>query len=69
MKFPENDEAQFLFADFILRFQAAPQQFIPSWTGFYIKIHEGQVISKSSVQYLDCIDSPATEKSTIYQVR
>ena len=52
-KFPENQEAQFLFADremdnfiwLFLRFQASPYQIISSWTGFFAKIHEGVPIN------------------------
>ena len=43
-------------------------QVLPIWTGFNIDIQEGVPILKSSIYYLDCIDAPATEISTIYQV-
>ena len=76
MKFPENDERDFIFGDrerdnfiwTLLRFQSSPSQSIPSWTGFNIEIQEGLLVLKSSIHYLDCIDAPATEISTIYQV-
>ena len=43
-------------------------QVIPSWTGFNIRMHGNLAVLKSSVNYLDCIDSSATDISTIYQV-
>ena len=77
MNFLENIQRDFMFADrekenfmwALLRFDSLPTQVIPSWTGFNIEIQEGVPILKSSVQYLDCLDAPATDMSTIYQVR
>ena len=43
-------------------------QAIPGWTGFNITMHANLAVLKSSVNYLDCIDSPATDISTTYQV-
>ena len=43
-------------------------QVIPSWTGFNITMDGNLAVLKSSVNYLDCIDSSATDISTIYQV-
>ena len=51
-----------------LRWHSIPNQIIPSWTGFHIILHDGMAVLKSSVNYLDCIDAPATELTTIYQV-
>ena len=78
MSFPDNAEREFMFADrekgnfmwALLRFfsSSSPSQVIPSWTGFHIEIQDHVPILKSSVQYLDCIDAPATEMNTIYQV-
>lgn len=74
LKFPENEEKQFMFADrekanFIwsLMRLSLPRS-IPSWTGFNITIEDQIPVMKSSILYLDCIDNPATEKTTIYQV-
>ena len=43
-------------------------QVIPSWTGFNIRMHGNLAVLKSSVNYLDCIDSPAADISAIYEV-
>ena len=43
-------------------------QVIPSWTGFNMVIRENIPILQSSVGYMDCIDSPATDISTIYTI-
>ena len=76
LRFPENEEKDMLFADreketflwCMLRFCCSPRQIVPSWTGYNISIHEGVPILTSTIRYLDCIDAPATELSTIYQV-
>ena len=41
---------------------------MPNWTGFNISVDEGTPILQSRIHYLDCIDTPATETSAIYQV-
>ena len=77
MQFPENEEKDFMFADrekdtflwTLLRYHSIPTQVIPSWTGFNILVQDGIPVLKSSIHYLDCIDAPATDISTIYQVR
>ena len=74
-KFNENEERDLLFADrgkekflwSFLRFSYSPNQFILSWTGYYITIIDGIPVLKSSIQYLDCIDTPAAKMTTIYQ--
>ena len=43
-------------------------QYIRSWTGFNIKIHDRDIIVESNVHYLPCLDAPATEYSTIMEV-
>lgn len=76
LKYPLNEDRDLLFADCekdyfiwnLLRWKCSLHQVIPSWTGFNIVVHEGVPVLKSSVHYLDCIDAPATEISTIYQV-
>ena len=35
---------------------------------FDITLHEDIVFIKSTIHYLDCIDAPATDMSSIYQV-
>ena len=44
-----------------MRHHFSENQVIPSWTGFNITMHGNLAVLKSSVNYLDCIDSPATE--------
>ena len=39
---------------------------IPSWTGFFIDLHKNLTVKSSNIGYLDCLDAPATEISTIY---
>ena len=51
-----------------MRYHFSESQVIPSWTGFKITMHGNLVVLKSLVNYLDCIDSPATDISTIYQL-
>ena len=76
LRFPANAGKEMMFAKLerdnflwaLLRWQSMPKQIIPSWTGFHITIQEGIPVMKSSIQYLDCIDAPATEKSTIYPI-
>ena len=51
----------------LLRRDSIPQV-TPSWTGFYVEVHSNSLILKTSVGYLDSINKPATETSTIYEV-
>ena len=68
--------ADILFADkshlyntwVALRIHQPIMQHIPSWTGFFIKIRQDVPIRPSKVGYLDCLDAPATEMSTIYHM-
>ena len=39
---------------------------IPSWTGYHIKLRSRVPVKKNFVGYLDCLDAPATEMSTVY---
>ena len=36
-----------------------------SWTGFHIKLRERIDVSQSNVGYLDCVDAPPTDMSTV----
>ena len=49
-----------------LRIHQPIMQHIPSWTGFFIKIRQDIPIRPRRVGYLDCLNAPATEISTIY---
>ena len=50
-----------------MRHQTVPQV-IPSWTGFHIAIRNDIPVLKATVSYLESINKPATEMTTIYQV-
>ena len=75
MAITENDEREFLLADqdkinlaWILSRRFSVPQIIPSWAGFQISIRNNLAVVKTSVGYLDSIDAPATEISTVYHV-
>ena len=42
--------------------------YTPSWTGFNIMISQNEIVLKSMVHYMECIDAPATDISTISEV-
>ena len=73
--FDENFDGGLLLADqsnlytmwIMLRKINLPIQ-IPSWTWFNIKLCKSSQISQSNIGYLDCLDDPATEMSTIYHI-
>ena len=44
------------------------QQYIPSWTGFNIRVPDHVVVIESTVHYFDCLDAPAIETATIQEV-
>ena len=64
--FAGQNKNNFLWA--IMRHHFSENQVIPSWAGFNITMHGNLAVLKSSVNYLDCIDSTATDISIIYQV-
>ena len=64
MLFAEVDENTFLWS--LLRQSCSYVQRFPSWTCFNITINSDTPVLKSTVSYLDCIDAPATELTTIY---
>ena len=39
---------------------------IPSWTGFNINLSNKNLVIRSNIGYLDCLDAPATSMSTVY---
>ena len=75
VSFPENEASDFILDDSnkrhflwaLIRYKTTEFR-IPSWTGFQIYISNDIPVLKTTVGYLDCIDSSATEMSTIYQV-
>ena len=73
--FPVVGHADFLLSDqeqlylsWIMCRQLLKDQYITSWTGFNIKIHDRGITMESSVHYLPCLDAPAIEYSTIMEV-
>ena len=75
MVFYENEIKDFMFDDFqklnfvwsLIRSISIPQS-IPSWTGFHIEMTNDIPTLKTTVRYLDSINKPPTDMSTIYQV-
>ena len=75
-EFVENEASALLMDDVnqrhflwcLMRHNDSVPYTIPSWTGFQISICNKLPILKSNIAYLDCIDAPATQMSTIYQV-
>ena len=74
---PDNTKREFLFADrekdnflwaFLRQQHSIPRHIFPSCTEFNILIEGDVLILKSLIRYMDCIDSPATDTSTIYQL-
>lgn len=75
MTFPGNDDRIFLLDEqsmintpWILSRKSSVPQAIPSWTGFNIKIRDNITPSKCSVGYLECLDFPASDTSTIFEI-
>ena len=75
LSIPSNDEREFLLADrevlqliWVLSRKCSINHNIPSWTGFNILIRNGIPVLKSSIGYLDSIDLPATEITTVYEI-
>ena len=71
----ENEERDLLLADqeihhliWILSRNCSIPQTIPSWTGFNITIRNNQTQTNANISYLQSIDAPATEMSTIYEI-
>ena len=75
LTFPTNKEKDFMIdncnkSNFIwslMRKNSIPRS-IPSWTGFQIVVNNNIPTLKITVGYLDCINAPVTEISTVYQV-
>ena len=65
--FDTTERSIFLWS--FMRYHFAPLQIFQSWTGFNALVHSGTLAMKSNVSYLDCIDAPATEVITVYQVK
>ena len=75
LTFPGNDDREFLLNEqsminiaWILSRKISVPQAIPSWTGFNIQIRDNITPSKCSVGYLECLDFPASDMSTIFEI-
>ena len=75
LTFPGNDDREFLLNEqlkiniaWILSRKSSVPQAIPSWTGFNIQIRYNITSSKRSVGYLECLDSPASDMGTIFEI-
>ena len=66
MLFAEQNKNNFLWE--IMKHHFLENQVTPIVTGFNITKHGNLAVLKSSVNYLNCIDSPAADTSTISQV-
>ena len=62
------DQMQLYHTWILLRKYEPLVQHIPSWTGFFIKLRSSIKITPSSIGYLDCLNAPATDISTIYHM-
>ena len=74
-EYPENEATEFMMGDVnkrhflwcLMRYSSIDSS-IPIWTGFPTIMYDKIPGYKSNIGYLDCIDAPATEILTIYQV-
>ena len=57
-----------LYAMWILLRKIELPYHIPSWSGFHIKLRENTNITQNNVGYMNCLDAPATDMSTIYHM-
>ena len=75
LTFPGNDDREFLLNEqsminiaWILSRKSSVPQAIPSWTGINIQIRDNIRPSKCSVGYLECLDFPASDMSTLFEI-
>ena len=68
-----NESKDLLFADqfvsnlaWLLTRRSVSLLYIPSWTGYHIKLRSRVPVKKNFAFYLDCLDALATEMSTVY---
>ena len=73
--FPENRDSELLkakqrriYLGWVILRKYSVERLIPSWTGFQILVSHNVLTLKTSVGYMDFIDSPATDITTIFQV-
>ena len=50
----------------LLRLHATENQTIPGWTGFNIKVRNGEQVSQDNIGYLQTIDAPASNMPTVF---
>ena len=51
-----------------MRLHATENQTIPGWTGFNIKLRNEEQVSQDNIGYLQTIDAPASNMSTVFEV-
>ena len=52
----------------LVRLHATENQTIPGWTGFNIKVRNEEQVSQDNIGYLQTIDAPASNMSTVFEV-
>ena len=52
----------------LVRLHATENQTIPGWTGFNIKVRNEEQVSHVNIGYLQTIDAPASNMSTVFEV-
>ena len=73
--YQSNNKIEFLLADqellyltWILARNSSLPQTIPSWTELNIILRRDVPVSKSLIGYLNCLDAPATDNSTMHHL-
>ena len=74
-KIKQNEARDLLFADqhvfnlALLLSRRSPSAYqIPSWTGYHMQLRSRLSVARNFIDYLDCLDAPATEMVTIYHL-
>ena len=57
-----------IFCWILVRLHATENQTIPGWTGFNIKVRNEEQVSLDNIGYLQTIDAPASNMSTVFEV-
>ena len=72
LDFPEREfvlgDQEKLYLSWVMCRTFYKHNYTPSCTGFNISIRQNEIVLQSSVHYLECIDAPATDISTINEV-
>ena len=72
LQFPEREfilaDQEIIYLTWVICRTFYKWNYTPSWTGYNITIRDSEMVLKSSIHYLECINAPATETSTINEV-